>query len=138
MPLKNICLCFIILSSLVGVLLYSGIIGSHTRPTEASLRNVNGIEIQTKNIHRSDQSLSVDCQLKNQSERNAYSVAFTVRILAANGDLIAANPLGNVLDLKPETTQSITIPIPVSAAQELPENIQANAEVNLVRWDDAE
>ncbi|MFV0415939.1 MAG: hypothetical protein ACK5NG_06185 [Chthoniobacterales bacterium] len=136
MSAKNICLLTITLAALTGVVIYSGLTGSGKRLTEADLRNVSEIEIQTKDIHRSGQNIRVDCELQNHGQRNAYSIVFTVSIKSEDGKLLGANPLGNILNLQPGASQSISIPVPVS--EEPPEKIHAEAEVNLVRWDDAE
>lgn len=101
-------------------------------PNEASVRDIAGISIRVDEAVVSSKGLSVPCEIENQTRRTATSVVFTVELATEDGRVLSANPLGNVLDLKPGESRSMQVPMPVAA--DLPAGLLTRAQVNLVRW----
>lgn len=99
---------------------------------ETDLRDLSGIEIEITGSTPSANGLTVDCRIENRGPRTARSVVFTVSLVAENGEILASNPLGNTLNLKPGAFHTVSVPLPVP--DKLPPTSQNRAELQLVRW----
>lgn len=104
--------------------------------TVASLRDVAGMEIEAGEFEVSSESVTVHLLLKNHTRRPAASVVFTVEVLDDQETPLAANPLGNALNILPGASRSLAVPIPLPSTVN-PSSVQgARGRVNLVRWQD--
>lgn len=101
--------------------------------TEADLQKTDGIRIQALGLEVIGANRDVSVELTNQTDRTARSVVFEVTLLDQDGQIIATNPLGNVLDLSPGDTRHLTIPLPLEAPA--PPGSQPSAKISLVRWE---
>lgn len=119
---------------LVAALLRGYLTLSPPQLQESDLRETTGIEIETTASIDRPHVVVVDCQIKNQSDRMARSVVFSVRLVGTENRLLAANPLGNTRDLVPGEVRSVQLSVPISS--DLPKEFQIRAAVDLVRWDD--
>ena len=107
---------------------------SGPRLTEDSVRDTSGITIQADAAVVSDSRITIPCRIQNHTHREAASIVFTAEATTEDGRVLAANPLGNVLDLKPGEARSIQIALPPVA--DLPAPVLSGARVDLVRWKD--
>ena len=123
-------LVFAVLLFAIGAWGYS--VMSRGRLNEASLRDVSGVEVQAEDALVSPKGLIVHCWVKNRTRHIASSVVFTVEIATEDGRILAENPLGNILGLKPGESRAIQVPMP--AIPELPSSHLTRARVDLVRW----
>jgi hypothetical protein len=102
------------------------------RLDEASLRDTSGIEVRVTDARRIQRGVRVGCLAENQAEREAASVVFGVEIKTADGRVLAANSLRNVLALPPGECQTAQLHVPTMT--DIPPAFQAVARVSLVRW----
>ncbi|OJV26991.1 MAG: hypothetical protein BGO12_16760 [Verrucomicrobia bacterium 61-8] len=103
------------------------------RLSEESLRTVTGVEIRVAETQSSPRGLFVSCVAKNQTQKVASSLIFTVEITTESGHVLATNPLGNMLGLKPGESRAIQVPMPSNS--ELSPPFLTRARVDLVRWE---
>ncbi len=115
------------------VALWSVVPGPH--PGEASLRDVSGIEVQPTDLLVFVNGATVECRVENKTKREASSVVFQVEVTTEDGRILAANPLGNTLRLKPGESRAVQVPMP--PVPEPPHSVLTRAQVSLVRWHDA-
>lgn len=103
------------------------------RFSEDSLRDVTGVEIRVAEALSSPRGLFVSCVAENQTQKVASSLVFTVEITTEDGHVLATNPLGNILGLKPGESRTIQVPMPSNS--ELSPPFLTRARVDLVRWE---
>lgn len=99
---------------------------------EESLRDTAGVEARMTGVRPAQQGVAVGCVIENQTARQAGSVVFVVRLEDRQGKTLAANPLGNVLELKPHESRAVRLFVPVEGG--LPDFYKLVIEVSLVRW----
>ena len=132
MRLRRLSVALVLSSLLFALMAWGYSVLSKPRLTEDSLRDVSGIEINVEEALVSPKGLSVNCLIENQTRNVASSIVFTVEITTENGQVLAANPLANMLGLKPDESRAIQVLVP--SVPELPPLFFTRARVDLVRW----
>lgn len=118
----------------LGAFVWSRILSPKSHPSEASLREVDGMEIRVEAPETSTEGARVAVQLENKTQRTALSVVFTVEVVDAEEQVLAVNPLGNALNMPPGESRTLEVPFPGSALQEATSDVTARGRVDLVRW----
>lgn len=118
----------------LGAFVWSRILSPKSHPSEASLREVDGMEIRVEAPEASTEGARVAVQLENKTQRTALSVVFTVEVVDAEEQVLAVNPLGNALNMPPGESRALEVPLPGSALQEATSDVTARGRVDLVRW----
>jgi len=126
------CIPVVFSALLFAIVVWGYSVISTPRINEDSVRDVSDVEIQAADALVSPKGLMVLCWVENQAQRVASSVVFTVEITTEDGRVLAENPLGNILGLKPGESRAIQVPMP--AIPELPSSHLTRARVDLVRW----
>lgn len=100
---------------------------------ESSLRDTTGIElVVTEARSNGSRAVVVRCLVTNRTDRSAESVVLTAEIASEDGQVIASNPLVNVLRLAPGESRTIAAMIPLPSVATFP--LHPQGKVNLVRW----
>lgn len=121
---------------LVGAVVWSRVLLSKPRVSVESLRDVAGMVLEVEPLKIAEEGMSVGVRLKNQTSRTATSVVFTVEVVDGTGQVLAENPLGNILNMQPNEVRTMPVPIPSATRVDADFDVITRGRVNLVRWKD--
>lgn len=133
MQTRRIWISLVLAASFFTVMAWGYSVLTKPRLSEESLRDVTGVEIRVAEALSSPRGLFVSCVAENQTQKVACSLVFTVEITSESGLVLATNPFGNMLGLKPGESREIQVPMPSNS--ELSPPFLTRARVDLVRWE---
>lgn len=115
----------------IGAWLWQG--GGATAADEAALRDTDGIEVTALDARPTDRGMLVRCQVANRTDRPARSIVLQVELVDADGDIVAANPLANALNVRPGEQRELAVVVPGGSARTA--RLRPQARPSLVLWD---
>jgi hypothetical protein len=100
---------------------------------EDEFRDTSGLAVTNVTWSKSARGYMVRAQLNNQRNRAATSVVLFGEVHGAGGELLASNPLINVLDVRPSTARTFDAIIPAPSTQS---EAKVSLKVVVVRWEE--